>query len=223
MMTWIALLLVGWALKSSEAASPTLEDIAAIECPSERPNICLPYGLCCKDDAFCHAGQCEDCFPAGVNDLLTWCRTHGIHNVSVMRSPLCRLACQARYDVTELVASPDSKKSDVALYCMIAVAIFFVLYSLGVSVLGLKMYRRERNKIYAPVDQGWGEQDKNASKKNKKDSIVDVHLQDDTHLAADDSIGSTTLRLFTTNPQKDQTTDNDIDVNNGSQIMETEI
>ncbi|XP_059158521.1 uncharacterized protein LOC131942641 [Physella acuta] len=76
----------------------SVQELVNIRCPSEKPNICLRYGVFCRLSEFCSADVCESCFPLEAKaDLLGWCRTVGQHNVSHMRHAHCRLACQDIY------------------------------------------------------------------------------------------------------------------------------
>ncbi|KAH9495128.1 hypothetical protein Btru_018265 [Bulinus truncatus] len=89
----------------SQADGPSLGDLLVIQCPAERPFKCLPYGNCCGGDQFCHEGICASCFPRDVSDedLLTWCREVGQHDVTQMRHASCRAACFFKFNVTDLV------------------------------------------------------------------------------------------------------------------------
>ncbi|KAH9514208.1 hypothetical protein Btru_030546 [Bulinus truncatus] len=86
---------------------PTLEEVSAVQCPTERPFKCLPYGSCCGGDQYCstETRTCESCFPRlPPTDLLAWCRNVGLYNVSRMQHETCKLACQAKFTVQDLAA-----------------------------------------------------------------------------------------------------------------------
>ncbi|KAH9524796.1 hypothetical protein Btru_027853 [Bulinus truncatus] len=90
-------------LKAASDKPPTIDQLLQIQCHHPKSYICLPYGICCSGGEFCFQGQCHDCFPKEVKeDLLSWCREHGLHNVSLMGHPSCGLACQARFNVSQL-------------------------------------------------------------------------------------------------------------------------
>ncbi|CAL1532872.1 unnamed protein product [Lymnaea stagnalis] len=103
------LLLVHMVVVMTGAAKsePTLSDLLQVRCPSDHPFMCLPYGTCCRGSEFCHSGLCESCFPRDVpeSQLLSWCRDVGQHNVSLMRSEACRLACQDKFSSAELAVT----------------------------------------------------------------------------------------------------------------------
>ncbi|KAK0061280.1 hypothetical protein Bpfe_009441 [Biomphalaria pfeifferi] len=124
-------------LVSRAQALPSLEDVTAAKCENDRPFKCLPYGTCCRGDQFCFKGACESCFPA-EKDLLHWCQTVGLHNVSEMRDVTCSLACQARFTVNDLAhfqrpvtegeLGSDKQKDDQWYHRFMAMCIVSVVF-----------------------------------------------------------------------------------------------
>ncbi|CAL1544381.1 unnamed protein product [Lymnaea stagnalis] len=113
------MLLFGLGLFSvirSKYADPTLRDLLRIKCKGGKPNICLPYGICCRPSQFCYNGLCETCFDATVRHLpreekRQWCRDYGQHNVSLMRHSTCGMACQSLFTSNDL----STKINDTSL------------------------------------------------------------------------------------------------------------
>ncbi|CAL1544383.1 unnamed protein product [Lymnaea stagnalis] len=144
------------------ASGPTVEALDKMICPPDKPNKCLPYGVCCGYDQFCYSGMCESCLPHHLqeHEQLNWCRQHGVHNVSLMRDPSCRVACQAKFTPHELNGHSKTKtKEDTHNNCspgevkpadntwfhlFLAVSVaccVFLILLLAVAVLSLMMYR----------------------------------------------------------------------------------
>ncbi|XP_059167359.1 uncharacterized protein LOC131949470 [Physella acuta] len=93
-----------------DAAPPTLEELTALKCNSDKPFKCLPYGVCYNADQFCVAGDVESCFPKNIttDQLENWCKTTGQFRPELMRDPkLCALACQARFPSLNLSNAVD--------------------------------------------------------------------------------------------------------------------
>ncbi|CAL1532877.1 unnamed protein product [Lymnaea stagnalis] len=100
-------LLVFIVFTSADASAPTLDDLTHINCTTSAPNLCVPYGVCCSNSEFCHAGMCETCFTREVlalpdQDKLEWCRDLGQFDGSLMRHHTCRLACQGLFTSAQL-------------------------------------------------------------------------------------------------------------------------
>ncbi|XP_059179408.1 uncharacterized protein LOC131958407 [Physella acuta] len=99
---FVVIILLMSGIKSTP---PTLEDLTALKCRSEKPFLCLPYGVCYNADSFCYHGSIESCFPGNITaeQLEQWCRSIGQHRPELMRdTALCSLACQARFSSLDL-------------------------------------------------------------------------------------------------------------------------
>ncbi|CAL1544384.1 unnamed protein product [Lymnaea stagnalis] len=96
--------------------STELASVDEVSCTKEKPFKCAPAGACCRGSEFCDGGQCQTCFPSNVqkDGLLAWCRSIGQYNMSAMRSPMCRLACQDIFNSTELASVDDNVRPNTA-------------------------------------------------------------------------------------------------------------
>ncbi|CAL1544133.1 unnamed protein product [Lymnaea stagnalis] len=77
------------------------------QCPDTKPHMCPPPSETCYGyDEFCSDGLNTSCFPLKFKDLerpaqIEWC-IHNLEDVSKMRNTKCRLACQSRFNFSEL-------------------------------------------------------------------------------------------------------------------------
>ncbi|XP_055864056.1 uncharacterized protein LOC106064671 isoform X2 [Biomphalaria glabrata] len=99
-------------------ATPSLQELLNVTCTNERPKFCLPYGACCRISEFCdtRTGMCEPCLPMEVlknseQERTIWCRDKGQHNISLMRSESCPLACYDLFSIKDMIPLKETNFS----------------------------------------------------------------------------------------------------------------
>ncbi|KAK0056833.1 hypothetical protein Bpfe_013771 [Biomphalaria pfeifferi] len=100
----LILLFVFLGNKLTIADKPNMNDLEDTICPKEKPFLCVPYGSCCSDIEYCHAGKCEPCFAKNISecDLLTYCKDESLHDESKMKKGVCAKACEVRLAASKL-------------------------------------------------------------------------------------------------------------------------
>ncbi|KAI8795766.1 hypothetical protein BgiBS90_003533 [Biomphalaria glabrata] len=98
--------------------TPSLQELLNVTCTNERPKLCLPYGACCRISEFCdtRTGMCEPCLPMEVlknseQERTIWCRDKGQHNISLMRSESCPLACYDLFSIKDMIPLKETNFS----------------------------------------------------------------------------------------------------------------
>ncbi|XP_059172118.1 uncharacterized protein LOC131953099 [Physella acuta] len=108
-------------------------------CPDPRQHICGRHGLCYFSHEYCTKNkEVESCFPSNIDtsNLLQWCRTTGLTNISAMRDIQCGHACVSRFSFDELYGKEHLETSDDQLHQdKLLIALLFITFGVTVIVV----------------------------------------------------------------------------------------
>ncbi|XP_055865243.1 uncharacterized protein LOC106067604 [Biomphalaria glabrata] len=97
-------------------------------CSDSSPHKCPPAGECYNSLQYCQSGKVHSCFPEDAKtNLLDWCKTKGLQNVTFMNHNSCQLACQTLFSIADLAPDKETINIGLLITLIIVIAILVIV------------------------------------------------------------------------------------------------